>query len=872
MKYIISYIFLFLITTPTFAQGNASILDADIFFSEDTYTQVRLSPNGQSIAFIKNENGAKNLYIIDNLKNIESSRRIDNTDNHSIFTFQWSNDSKSILYISEKDDLYNISTLTNIGQEQEYNYHIYSEITNTPRIIHLSSKNPDLGYVAFKTKNSYIERLYQVNLSSGGFSSTPHYFLGAEDYYFDHDDKLRLLTSWSENHQKKYTIAALPDYAFDTIITTHSFEKTKILSWNEDNTEVIFGTNTLSEDLYGLYSYNFDNKKISLIQQDPKRKNDLHDIYLDPVSGNITGTTYYSDQAIVHWKDETWKAIYDSIQTSFPQSNIKIKSISNQLQKIIFNISSDTILSDYYLYDTSTKETKFLLSQNPTIKGIQSQLSNTNPIVYKSKDGREITGYITLPNQKRQKKLPLVVLIHDQIYHDRVYKEFLPFVQFLASRGFAIFQPNFRGSVGFGKEFLKAGFTEWGKAIQEDIHAGVQHLLNQKVAHPKKIAIMGSGHGGYEALMGLIQYPQLYTTAVDINGLLDLSNYVKAVPEHWNHISQDRIKSIGNPYTQQGKAALKKTSPFYLANEIQHPILIVQSKSNPHVTLNETNLFAKEVEAHKKRKKRKKVSYLITEKDQDELAVYSAVESFLLNTLKVRHSSNSNTNIKNKIDSWKVNLDEIEFFDATQFKADSFKLSRPWMRDDEFKFNIKFTYDGMTHDILSITRSYNREGKDRWKIHDNTQAGQLEKFYYTRSFQPIHREVYTNNNKEEWTYVDGKIYLKTKYGENILEAPASFFINGIGVDYIIGRLPLSENFKMNTYWLDEYSNAIKPSTIEVIGTEDIDYYKHFIVKITNLLNPENHITFWIGEESKLMSKSVHQIPSLGNLIITTTKQ
>ncbi|HZH68055.1 MAG TPA: hypothetical protein VFD65_02540, partial [Chitinophagales bacterium] len=119
---------------------------------------------------------------------------------------------------------------------------------------------------------------------------------------------------------------------------------------------------------------------------------------------------------------------------------------------------------------------------------------------------------------------------------------------------------------------------------------------------------------------------------------------------------------------------------------------------------------------------------------------------------------------------------------------------------------------------------------------------------------------------------DGKIYLKTKYGENILEAPASFFINGIGLDYIIGRLPLSENFKMNTYWLDEYSNAIKPSTIEVIGTEDIDYYKHFIVKITNLLNPENHITFWIGEESKLMSKSVHQIPSLGNLIITTTKQ
>src|SRR5690554_8140124 len=108
MKYIISYIFLFLITTPTFAQGNASILDADIFFSEDTYTQVRLSPNGQSIAFIKNENGAKNLYIIDNLKNIESSRRIDNTDNHSIITFQWSNDSKSILYISEKDDLYNI--------------------------------------------------------------------------------------------------------------------------------------------------------------------------------------------------------------------------------------------------------------------------------------------------------------------------------------------------------------------------------------------------------------------------------------------------------------------------------------------------------------------------------------------------------------------------------------------------------------------------------------------------------------------------------------------------------------------------------------------------------------------------------------------
>jgi dienelactone hydrolase len=204
------------------------------------------------------------------------------------------------------------------------------------------------------------------------------------------------------------------------------------------------------------------------------------------------------------------------------------------------------------------------------------------PIRYKSSDGLEIPAYLTLPKGVTAKNLPLVVVPHGGPWA-RDSWGYNSFAQFLANRGYAVLEPNFRGSTGYGKKFIDAGNNQWGDKMQDDITWGVKHLINEGIADPKRIGIMGGSYGGYATLAGVTYTPDLYAAAVAIVAPSNLNTLLGSIPPYWEQIRVLFHKRMGDPNTAEGKAQLERQSPLNHVDKIKTPLLIVQGANDPRV-------------------------------------------------------------------------------------------------------------------------------------------------------------------------------------------------------------------------------------------------------------------------------------------------
>jgi dipeptidyl aminopeptidase/acylaminoacyl peptidase len=204
-----------------------------------------------------------------------------------------------------------------------------------------------------------------------------------------------------------------------------------------------------------------------------------------------------------------------------------------------------------------------------------------------------------------------------------------PEVQFLANRGYAVFQMNFRGSTGYGRTFWQASFKQWGKAMQDDITDGVRWLIDQGIADPKRIAIYGGSYGGYATLAGVTFTPKLYAAAIDYVGVSNLFTFITTIPPYWKPYREMLYEMVGHP--EQDKALLEATSPALHADRIQTPLLIAQGANDPRVNKAESDQM---VEALKKRGV--EVEYLVKDNEghgfaneENRFDFYSAMERFL---------------------------------------------------------------------------------------------------------------------------------------------------------------------------------------------------------------------------------------------------
>lgn len=393
--------------------------------------------------------------------------------------------------------------------------------------------------------------------------------------------------------------------------------------------QLIYRTYSEETGFYQLSSINRKDGTKKVIVSLPNK--DVSSLVVDSRTKETLGYTVEKDNVRYNYFDKGSQADYDEVSSYFDGNNFSFSDYSKETNTAVVTFWGPDNPGGYALYNYTTKKMTLLGYSFPDLA--TEKLSLPAVSTYKTRDGVKIRNYILLPNHYEQGvKLPMVVLPHGGPQH-RSRLNYYDFAQFLSTRGYIVIQPNFRGSIGYGKAFEEAGYKQWGQLMQDDITDGVNFMIKQGFADPKKVCIVGLSYGGYAALMGAIRTPDLYQCAVSINGVTHLRNQIEFDIEKFDDdafIEKYILKRIGDP--EVDKVMLDKNSPAIHADKINIPLLVMAAKYDNVVPIEQSEDLVDELEDHDKEFKYVEIDdaghSIFTERDDTEL-VYKEVEAFL---------------------------------------------------------------------------------------------------------------------------------------------------------------------------------------------------------------------------------------------------
>jgi dipeptidyl aminopeptidase/acylaminoacyl peptidase len=316
---------------------------------------------------------------------------------------------------------------------------------------------------------------------------------------------------------------------------------------------------------------------------------DVSETLKDPWSGRVIGVAYTVDSDTIQYFDPGLQAMQRGLQAAFPGLVARAVSWDHSRMKVVVQASASRQPPAYYLLDRTTHQANLLSAAYPKLT--TPDLGQVKPYPYKARDGLDIPAYLTLPPGKEPKNLPAVIMPHGGPM-ERDAMDFDWMAQFLANRGYAVLQPNFRGSSGYGNKFLEAGFGQWGLKMQDDVTDGVNKLVADGIVDPKRICIVGSSYGGYAALAGAAFTPDLYACAAGWAGVYDLRRFLatraddfgkdSAMISSWSHFIGDRTNDA---------AKLDAASPAVNAGKIKCPVLLMHGAADVTVRINQSELM-----------------------------------------------------------------------------------------------------------------------------------------------------------------------------------------------------------------------------------------------------------------------------------------
>lgn len=339
----------------------------------------------------------------------------------------------------------------------------------------------------------------------------------------------------------------------------------------------------------------------------------------------VEAVYYTDDRPRVAWLLPEMKTVQEEIDAAMVGRMNYVTSASKDRKRFLVWTGTASDPGHYYYFDRTAGQMSRLATPYEALKG--KQLSQVQVVSYKARDGLEIPAYLTLPAGREPKNLPLVLMPHGGP-HARDSLGFDYWAQFLANRGYAVLQPNFRGSAGYGVEYLKKGFGQWGAAMQDDLTDGVHWLIGEGTVDPKRICIAGASYGGYAALMGAIKTPELFRCAISYAGVTDVAAIMRFDK---NQMLPSRYRRLRDRVRGEADANLKDVSPVRRASEVAVPVLLMHGTKDETVPYRQAEEFIK---AMKKAGKPlefiefKDVDHGI-EKSVDRIKFLNAVETFL---------------------------------------------------------------------------------------------------------------------------------------------------------------------------------------------------------------------------------------------------
>lgn len=869
-----------LAAVATTSAQQVPLIDRDLFFGNPEVSGGQLSPDGNFISFMKEYNGIMNIWVKAFDEPFDKARPLTNST-RPLYGYFWTRDGKYILYVKDKDGDENINIFavdpkaapTADGVPESRNLTPLKDVT--AQISMVSKKDPDVLYVGLNDRDAAWHDLYKLNISTGERQLLYQNNDRITGFDFDWDERLRVI---SKTDEKGNTTMFRVDEG-NTLTPIYDFnvrESAYIAGWNEDNSRCYLVTNKGELDKTSLFLMDPQTMITELIESDPNGKVDFGGLMLHDITRKVISTSYTLDKTVYYWKDKFWEEIYTYLQSKFPGREVYFQSSTNDYSKLLIAVSGDKYAAEVHFFDVASKKLIHQYTPRPALKKVEEHLAPMVPVSYPSSDGLMIPAYLTLPVGTNGKNLPVIILVHGGPKGPRDYWGYNAEVQFLANRGYAVLQPNFRASGGFGKQFLNAGDMQWGKLMQDDITWGVKYLINQGIANKDKIAIMGGSYGGYATLAGLAFTPELYAAGVDIVGPSNIFTLLESVPAYWEAGRAFLYGMVGDPNTEEGKKAIHDASPLFSADKINRPLLIIQGANDPRVKQAEADQIVIAL-----RDKGKKVDYLLAPdeghgfaKPLNRKAMYAEVEKFLSEVIGGRYQTDMEDAVRKTLESLRVDVNTVKYEPKKEISsATSLPAVKDPFKAGTMEYDVMFEVQGQKIPMQMKRTIEQRDGK--WVVNDESTGamGQSkDEMVYTADAMPVNRMMEQMGQKIEMSYGEDKAGIAMAGMNMEIPFTAAYLSDGPGLDHIIARWPLKEGYSLVTEVPDLSTIKAKQVQFSVTGQEKVQEKNCWKVEMTSTDNPKDITTFWIDPLSASALRMVSVMPAMGNAVMTIEKK
>jgi dipeptidyl aminopeptidase/acylaminoacyl peptidase len=879
---ILSALLIITLATASWAQA-PPLIDRELFFGDPEIAGAQISPDGAFIAFIKPFKGTRNIWVKKTADPFTSAKPITADTKRPIPAYFWSRDGKYILFVQDKagDENYNVYAVNPAdspasGQDVPAARNLTDVKGVRAIIFSVPRSEPDAIYVGINDRDAAWHDLYKVKIATGERTLIRKNTERITAFVFDLKGQLRLATRSAENGDTE--VLRVDADKFTKVYSCNVFESCGPVRYHKDGERVYFQTNKGNDvDLVRLELFNPVTGKEELVESDPLKRVDFGNAVFSDLSDDLIATSYDDERERIYWKDKTFEADYKNLQKQLPNKEIGFGSSTKDEKLWLISASADTDPGSTYLFDRSTK--KLTLQYQVYEKLNRAYLAPVKPVKYPSSDGMEIPAYLTLPKGADPKNLPAVIVPHGGPWY-RDSWGYNAFAQFLANRGYAVLQPNFRGSTGYGKKFIDAGNKQWGDKMQDDVTWGAKYLVAQGIADPKRVGIMGGSYGGYATLAGVAFTPDVYAAGVSIVGPSNLITLLESIPPYWEQIRKLFYERMGDPNTPEGKAQLMRQSPLTAASKIKTPLLVIQGANDPRVNKRESDQIVIAL-----RDRGFPVEYMVAPDEGhgfarpvNNMAMFASAEKFLAKYLRGRYQESMTPEVSQRLNEINVDVKTVTMPKAMTANAETPKPAVD-LRPGTSNYKASLNLGGQ--EIPLTLKTDIKEENGAWTVNETAQTPQGEisdvSMIEKGTLLLKRRIIKQGPNSIDMTVAPNKLSgSSTMNGQTTTidaDPGGALFADGAGTFEVIASLPLADGYSLSFRNWDVEKRKPQIKQLKVLSTESItvpagtfDAYK---VEILAADNDADKQTVWIDKASRKVLKISAVLPSLNGAILTS---
>ncbi|MEO8910857.1 MAG: alpha/beta fold hydrolase [Gemmatimonadaceae bacterium] len=860
----------------------APLIDREQFFGNPEISGAQISPDGRYISFLKPYKDTRNVWVKRTADPYTAAKLITNDTKRPVTQYFWSRDGKYILFAQDQlgDENFNVyavdpSAPVAAGSDVPAARNLTAAKGVRAMIYSVPKNDPDVMYVGINDRDKSWHDLYKVRISTGEKTLLRQNTERIAGWVFDNAGNLRLAVRTSDKGDTE--ILRVDPNGFTPVYSCNVFETCGPTRFNKDNSKVYMETNKGDPDLTRLVLFDPATKSEHVVESDPMNRVDFGNATFSDVTNQIVATSYQDERTRIYWKDKAWENDYKLIQSKLPGKEITPTSTTNDERKWMIVATSDREPGERYLFDRNTKNLAFQYRVFDKLP--REALAAQKPITYKSADGLSIPAYLTLPVGSSGKNLPLVVYPHGGPWA-RDNWGYDPIAQFLANRGYAVLQPNFRSSTGYGKKFLNAGNLEWGQKMQEDLTSGVQYLVKQGVVDPKRVGILGGSYGGYATLAGLAFTPDVYAAGVSIVGPSNLITLLNSIPPYWEAGRIIFHQRMGDPTTAAGRAQLERQSPLNSANRIKAPLLVVQGANDPRVNRAESEQLVIAL-----RDRGFPVEYILAPDEGhgfarpiNNLVLFASAEKFLAKHLGGRYQESLSPEISSRMAVLTVDPKTVQLSRKIEVASSAPKPAVDLTAGTStYKARLEAGGQSIPMDVTHTVVS----GDGVWLVTETatmpmgtmSEESTVGKGTLVVQKRVIHQgpasvEVNFANDK-----ASGKMTMNGQDRPITADLGGAIFADGAATNDAIAALPLADGYSTTFRNFDVMRQQVKPRALKVVGSEKVTVpageFDAWKVSVTPAEGTGETTTLWVNKADRRVVKITNVIPEMNGATVTT---